>query len=131
MAYIVDFGVVAAAQIVALIEGIPDFGQQSLLELVIYFLLHIHVVNSYARLPAIHVLPKHNSLHCAIHVRTLIHYHWALSPQLKDTGRQIFGSLYRDQSAGFSGASKADDIELEFGQRFGHLHPALDDSVES
>jgi len=88
------------------------------------------VVYSYARLPTIHVLPKHNSLHCAIDVRTLIHYHWALPPQLKDTGRQIFGSLYCDQSACFSGASKTDDIELELGQRFGHLHSALDDSVE-
>lgn len=127
---VVDFGQVAPIDVILAVESLLDLSEQGLLELGVDLLLHVDVVDPYAGLPAVQVLPEDDPLDRTIDVGGFVDDDRTLASQLEDAGREVLGSLDCHQPASLGGAGEADDVELHLGECLGDLDPPLDHPVE-
>lgn len=65
---IVNFGEVSRSDVVSVIKGVSDFSQESLFELLVYFLLDVYVVHPDAGLSTVQIFSKYDSLGCAVYL---------------------------------------------------------------
>lgn len=131
MEFVDNFTVVSLISKILTIS-IEFFGllEQSFFESILDWFMNINVIDTNASLSTIKKLSKENSHNSTVDFGCFVNNNWTLSTQLQNTGSQVVGSFFGNQSSCGGWSCKADQIKRQLSNGLGNFNFSFNDPVK-